>query len=112
MINGRNIWRADLNEILTILRPVSDVYGDKLWIGSSCSLLHTPVDLDNEIKLDPEIKTWLAFAKQKLAEISLLSRALNSNQQTIKDLLHENQIALQTRKTSQRIHNSVGEKSH
>ncbi|MGC1854598.1 MAG: 5-methyltetrahydropteroyltriglutamate--homocysteine S-methyltransferase [Candidatus Aquirickettsiella sp.] len=107
MINGRNIWRADLNEILTILRPISDVYGDKLWIGSSCSLLHTPVDLDNEIKLDSEIKTWLAFAKQKLAEISLLSRALNSNEQTIKDLLHENQIALQTRKTSQRIHNSL-----
>ena len=106
-INGRNIWRADLNEILTTLRPTSDVYGDKLWIGSSCSLLHTPVDLDNETKLDPEIKNWLAFAKQKLAEISLLSHALNSNEQSIKDLLHENQVALQTRKTSQRIHNTL-----
>jgi 5-methyltetrahydropteroyltriglutamate--homocysteine methyltransferase len=105
-INGRNIWRADLNEILTTLRPIRDAYGDKLWIGSSCSLLHTPVDLDNETKLDPEIKNWLAFAKQKLAEISLLSRALNSNEPIIQNELHENQIALQTRKTSPRIHNT------
>ncbi len=105
LINGRNIWRADLNEILTQLRPIHKVYGDKLWIGSSCSLLHTPVDLDNETKLDPEIKTWLAFAKQKLAEIALLSRALNANEPAITDLLQENQIALQNRKTSPRIHN-------
>ncbi|MFZ0218587.1 MAG: 5-methyltetrahydropteroyltriglutamate--homocysteine S-methyltransferase [Candidatus Aquirickettsiella sp.] len=106
-INGRNIWRADLNAILTRLQPIHEVYGDNLWLASSCSLLHTPVDLDNETKLDAEIKTWLAFAKQKLAEISLLSRALNSNAPTIIDLLHENQIALQTRKISQRIHNPV-----
>lgn len=106
-INGRNIWRADLNKILTRLRPIHEIYGDKLWIGSSCSLLHTPVDLDNETKLDPEIKTWLAFAKQKLAEISLLSRALNASEQTITDLLYENQIALHSRKTSQRIHNNL-----
>lgn len=105
-INGRNIWRADLNEILTSLRPISDVYGEKLWISSSCSLLHAPVDLDNETKLDLEIKSWLAFAKQKLSEISLLSRALNSDESIIKDLLQENHKALQTRKTSQRIHNS------
>lgn len=107
VINGRNIWRADLNKILTLLQPIKAVYGDNLWIASSCSLLHTPVDLDNETKLDPEIKTWLAFAKQKLSEISLLSRALNSNEQTIIDLLKENQSALQTRKTSQRIHNNL-----
>src|ERR1043165_4975825 len=106
-INGRNIWRADLNKILTTLRPIREVYGDKLWLSSSCSLLHTPVDLDNETKLDPEIKTWLAFAKQKLTEISLLSRALNSNESTIKNLLDENQFALQTRKISPRIHNKV-----
>lgn len=106
-INGRNIWRADLNKLLTLLHPIQEVFGDNLWIGSSCSLLHTPVDLDNETKLDPEIKTWLAFTKQKLAEIGLLSRALNSNDQTIRDLLRENQIALQTRKTSQRIHDTL-----
>lgn len=107
LINGRNIWRADLNAILARVRPISEVYADKLWISSSCSLLHTPVDLDNETKLDPEIKTWLAFAKQKLTEISLLSHAISSNEPTVTDLLHENQIALQTRKTSKRIHNSL-----
>ncbi len=110
LINGRNIWRADLNAILARVRPISEVYADKLWISSSCSLLHTPVDLDNETKLDPEIKTWLAFAKQKLTEISLLSHAISSNEPTVTDLLYENQIALQTRKTSQRIHNSVVQK--
>lgn len=104
-INGRNIWRADLNQILTILRPLRDVYGDKLWISSSCSLLHSPVDLDNETKLDNEIKSWLAFSKQKLSEISLLSQALNSEEAAIKELLQENFNALQTRKNSQLIHN-------
>lgn len=107
LINGRNIWRADLNKLLTLLRPIKEIYGDKVWIGSSCSLLHTPVDLDNETKLDAEIKTWLAFAKQKLTEISLLSRALNSNESSITHLLHEDHMALQTRKTSQRIHNTA-----
>lgn len=104
-INGRNIWRADLNQILTILRPIRDVYGDKLWISSSCSLLHSPVDLDNETKLDNEIKSWVAFSKQKLREISLLSQALNSEEAAIKELLQENFNALQTRKNSQLIHN-------
>jgi 5-methyltetrahydropteroyltriglutamate--homocysteine methyltransferase len=107
LINGRNIWRADLNKILTLLQPIKKVYADNLWIASSCSLLHTPVDLNNETKLDPEIKTWLAFAKQKLSEIGLLSRALNSDEQTIIDLLKENQNALQTRNTSPRIHNNL-----
>lgn len=106
VINGRNIWRADLNQLLTILRPIKDAYLDRLWISSSCSLLHSPVDLDNESKLDQEIKSWLAFAKQKLSEISLLSRALNSDEAAIKNLLHENLLALQTRKNSQRIHNN------
>lgn len=105
LINGRNIWRADLNEILTTLRRIKADYSDKLWVASSCSLLHVPVDLDNETKLDSELKSWLAFAKQKLAEISLLSRALNSDEQQITDLLLANHSALQTRKTSQRIHN-------
>ena len=109
-INGRNIWRADLKQILTILRPISDAYRDRLWISSSCSLLHSPVDLDNETKLDQEIKSWLAFAKQKLSEISLLSRALNSNESTIKNLLQENFNAMQTRKNSQRINNSLVKK--
>lgn len=107
LINGRNIWRADLNEILTNLKPIYETYGDNLWIGSSCSLLHSPVDLDNETKLDGEIKNWLAFAKQKLTEISLLSRALNSNEPGIIASLNENKAALQSRNSSQRIHNTL-----
>lgn len=107
LINGRNIWRADLNEILTNLKPIQETYGDNLWIGSSCSLLHSPVDLDNETKLDGEIKNWLAFAKQKLTEISLLSRALNSNEPGIVASLNENKAALQSRNSSQRIHNTL-----
>ncbi|OJA00812.1 5-methyltetrahydropteroyltriglutamate--homocysteine S-methyltransferase [Rickettsiella grylli] len=105
-INGRNIWRADLTKILTVLRPIYERYGENLWLGSSCSLLHVPVDLDSETKLDPEIKNWFAFSKQKLAEIALLSRALHSNESTTTQLLIENQRALHTRKTSTRIQNS------
>ncbi len=104
-INGRNIWRADLNELLIKLRPVYDIYGENLWLGSSCSLLHTPVDLESETQLDPEIKSWLAFSKQKLAEIAILSRALRSNESTTLQLLNENQKAIHNRKTSTRIHN-------
>ncbi len=55
--------------------------GDRLWLAPSCSLLHSPVDLDQEDKLDSELKSWLSFAKQKLQELALLGGALRWRQQ-------------------------------
>ncbi|MFP3710513.1 5-methyltetrahydropteroyltriglutamate--homocysteine S-methyltransferase, partial [Paraburkholderia sp. SIMBA_009] len=67
-IDGRNIWRTDLNAALDWLEPLARQLGERLWLAPSCSLLHVPVDLASEQKLDAEIRSWLAFALQKLAE--------------------------------------------
>ena len=68
VIDGRNIWRTDLEEVLDWLEPVAARLGDRLWLAPSCSLLHVPVDLASEDRLDAELKSWLAFARQKLDE--------------------------------------------
>src|SRR5476649_2026158 len=76
VINGRNIWKTDLNAVLDWLEPLAERLGERLWIAPSCSLLHVPVDLDSEQKLDAEIKSWLSFALQKLEELQVLAQAL------------------------------------
>ena len=77
VVDGRNVWRTDLEAALQPLeRAAARIGGEALWVAPSCSLLHVPLDLDLETKLDPEILPWLAFAKQKLGEIATLSRAL------------------------------------
>lgn len=83
IINGRNVWRADLATQLELLRPVKERLGDKLWVASSCSLLHSPVDLELEDSLSEEVKSWFAFAKQKVTEVSLLGAALDGDQNAI-----------------------------
>lgn len=75
LIDGRNIWRADLDAILTRIAPLVAQFGeDRLQIAPSCSLLHVPIDLNLETNLDAELKTWLAFATQKLDELAVLGR--------------------------------------
>lgn len=104
VINGRNIWKTDLISIYHQLTPLYNQLGERLWLAPSCSLLHSPVDLDSEQKIDNEFKSWLAFAKQKCQELSLLKQALltkNSNEIT---LYSNSAIA---RNTSKRIHNDV-----
>jgi 5-methyltetrahydropteroyltriglutamate--homocysteine methyltransferase len=77
VVDGRNIWRADLDAALKPLeRAVAKIGADALWVAPSCSLQHVPLDLDLETKLDAEILPWLAFAKQKLGEVAILTRAL------------------------------------
>ncbi|WP_051534777.1 5-methyltetrahydropteroyltriglutamate--homocysteine S-methyltransferase [Deefgea rivuli] len=103
VVDGRNIWAADLSNVLLAINEVKTVLGQYLWIAPSCSLLHTPVDLAQEAQLDAELKSWLAFAKQKLAEISLLKRALHGDDVTAQ--LAENAAAQANRRSSARIHN-------
>ena len=64
---------------MTKLQPVKAQRGDNLWVASSCSLLHSPIDLELETELTEEVKSWFAFAKQKLNEVSLLGAALDGN---------------------------------
>jgi len=105
VINGRNIWKTDLTATLDWLEPLAERLGDRLWIAPSCSLLHVPVDLDSEQKLDDEIKSWLAFAKQKLEEVHILSVALNQGREAVREQLASNHAAVEARRHSQRVHN-------
>ncbi len=106
VIDGRNIWKADLNSILaTLEKAVTKLGKDRVIVAPSCSLLHTPFDLDGEKKLDAEIKSWLAFAKQKLAEVATLAKAINSGRDSVKAELDANKKAIEARKSSARIHN-------
>ena len=106
IVNGRNIWKNDLTKNLEALDALKAKFSDNLWIASSCSLLHTPVDLDNEAKLNPEIKNWLAFAKQKIAEISILGKGVNNGASAIKEILLGNKKSVQSRLTSPLIHDA------
>jgi len=105
VINGRNIWKTDLNATLDWLRPLHERLGERLWIAPSCSLLHVPVDLDSEQKLDGEIKSWLAFAKQKLDELRVLAIALNQGPAAVQAELDANRAAIATRRSSPRVNN-------
>ncbi|WP_438969642.1 5-methyltetrahydropteroyltriglutamate--homocysteine S-methyltransferase [Methylophaga sp.] len=104
VINGRNIWKTDLNACLDRLEPLHQRLGDRLWLAPSCSLLHVPVDLEQESNLDPEISQWLAFANQKLDELTILARALNEGRSVVQSALDENAEAIKNRQQSQRVH--------
>ncbi|PJC87572.1 5-methyltetrahydropteroyltriglutamate--homocysteine S-methyltransferase [Vibrio sp. HA2012] len=105
VINGRNIWKTDLNTTLDWLEPVAARLGERLWIAPSCSLLHVPVDLDSEEKLDADIQNWLAFARQKLVELQILGKAINHGREAVAAELAENQLAIDSRNHSERVHN-------
>ncbi len=105
VIDGRNIWRADLDGALKILENARGKLGDRLWVATSCSLLHTPVDLAREAKLDAELKDWFAFATQKLEEVRILKRALERGRGAVEKELAGARAAQESRKKSARIHN-------
>jgi 5-methyltetrahydropteroyltriglutamate--homocysteine methyltransferase len=110
VVDGRNIWKNDLNKTLDILQHAAEKFGaDKLQIAPSCSLLHSPIDLSAETELDAEIKNWLAFATQKLSEIKLLTDALNGNKNA--KAFTDNELAIASRQSSLRIHSkAVGDR--
>ncbi|MDO8827639.1 5-methyltetrahydropteroyltriglutamate--homocysteine S-methyltransferase [Methylophaga sp.] len=105
IINGRNIWKTDLNQALDLLEPIHKRLADRLWLAPSCSLLHVPIDLASEQDLDAEVRDWLAFAVQKLAELQLLATALNTGRESVAEQLAENKLAIQRRQQSIRVHN-------
>ncbi len=75
LVDGRNIWKTDLEAAATKLNIVRQrVKENKIMVGSSCSLLHSPVDINAEEPLDPALKQWMAFAVQKCEEIAALNR--------------------------------------
>ncbi len=104
VINGRNVWKTDLHATLEWLEPVHNALQDRLWIAPSCSLLHVPVDLDSETALDADLRSWLAFALQKLDELRVLATALNRGRAQAQEAVVANHAALAARRASPRVH--------
>ncbi|QHS10967.1 5-methyltetrahydropteroyltriglutamate--homocysteine S-methyltransferase [Sinimarinibacterium sp. NLF-5-8] len=105
VINGRNIWKTDLTAVLDWIEPLAQRLGERLWLAPSCSLLHVPVDLDSEQGLDAEVKSWLAFALQKLDELRVLGTALREGRAAVQAALAANAAALAARRSSPRVNN-------
>ena len=98
VVDGRNIWRSDLDRALGTIRMAAGRLGsERVQVAPSCSLLHIPVDLEAEHQLDPEIKTWLAFARQKLEDTALLARAATEESLELEERLAENRAILARR---------------
>ncbi len=102
VIDGRNIWKNDYRKSLDIIEHVTKkIDSDHIMISPSCSLLHCPLDLDQETAMNPQIKNWMAFAKQKLFEVNDLYKIFNGET----TLLETNRRAIESRRTSTLIHN-------
>ncbi len=107
VIDGRNVWRTNLDSTLELIeKAVARVGPDRILIGPSCSLLHCPIDLELEDTLDEELKGWMAFARQKLGEIVMLTRAVNDGRGAIAEAIAESSAWAERRRRSSRIHNS------
>ncbi len=106
VVDGRNIWRNDFRRSIQFIEPALKRQGrDRVWIAPSCSLLHSPHDLRHEEKLDPTLKHWMAFARQKLDELALLKRiALEQRDPATEAAWQENYDAQESRRQSEMIH--------
>lgn len=105
VVNGRNVWRCDLQNALATLRHAHERLGDRLWVAPSCSLLHSPVDLGREDQLDAELKSWLAFAVQKCEEVAVLAQAVSEPEAPkVLRALAQSRSVQTSRAASPRIH--------
>ncbi|MFD1771847.1 5-methyltetrahydropteroyltriglutamate--homocysteine S-methyltransferase [Sphingobacterium suaedae] len=109
VVEGRNIWKNDYEKSLAKIKQAVDVLGaDRVWVAPSSSLLHVPFDLDNEDNeesLPAEVKNWLAFAKQKLAEVKDLAILADGHvDANTAERFEANKAAAESRRTSPLIH--------
>ncbi|MBX2833959.1 MAG: 5-methyltetrahydropteroyltriglutamate--homocysteine S-methyltransferase [Micavibrio sp.] len=108
VVDGRNIWKNDVSDsVAKIEKAVAKLGPDKVFVAGSCSLLHSPVDLASEEKLDDELKGWMAFATQKLDEIALIAKGVNDGRESIAKELADSDTVQQSRKSSERINNKA-----
>jgi 5-methyltetrahydropteroyltriglutamate--homocysteine methyltransferase len=108
LVDGRNVWRNDLRtSLLRIARAIEKLGADKVFVAPSCSLLHTPIDLATEVRLPVDLRNWLAFATQKLAEISALARGADAGPATIQPILEASDRLRTERRKSSRIHDAA-----
>lgn len=108
VVDGRNIWKNDLSKSLGLIEKAVEKLGsNNVFVAPSCSLLHTPVDLNSETTLDQELKNWMAFATQKLDEIAVLAKGANEGRDAISAQIAASDAVQQERKTSKRIHDDA-----
>ena len=100
IVDGRNIWRTDLDQAASVLAPLLARRGGQLWLAPSCSLLHVPYSLADEDQLDAELRSWMAFATEKLGELGQLKAALNGDPAA----LDASRAAIASRARSSRVH--------
>ena len=110
VVNGRNVWKSNIDERVNFVKQIAQKLGGKdFYVGSSCSLLHVPFTLKYEEKLNPEVKSWLSFAVEKLSEIAIIAKlangaALNANEAKI---YAENKASANSRANSALIHDAA-----
>ncbi len=104
VVDGRNVWRCDMDKALALLRPLADKHGGPLWLAPSCSLLHVPYSLTLETAIDPDTRTWLAFAVEKLDELRTLKAVLNGHAVLVQAALNAARQACAARRASPRVH--------
>ena len=101
VVNGRNIWKNNYDQSLALIKKATDTLGDeRVFLATSCSLLHTPYDLELETALNPQIRNWMAFAKQKVNELNELQQIVAGNTA----LLEANRATMKERSTAEIIH--------
>ncbi len=110
IVNGRNVWVNDIEKSAEFIKGLTEaVDSEKVHIGSSCSLLHVPYTLKYETKMDEDIKSWISYALEKLDEIRVINKLVKNEElsATDKEVLEGNKIAISTRKTSKKIHDTI-----
>ena len=106
VVDGRNVWQADLERAMGLLeRAAAKIGPDNIMVAPSCSLLHCPIDLEQELSLDDELKSWMAFAKQKIEEVAVLTEAIHRGQSAVAAELLASRKVVESRRKSPRIHN-------
>lgn len=105
VVDGRNVWRSDLRALATRLAPaVAHLGAERVQLAPSCSLLHLPFDVAVEDSIDEEVRSWLAFAVQRLDELRVLATALDGDPTTVADALAASDAAQASRHASARVH--------
>jgi 5-methyltetrahydropteroyltriglutamate--homocysteine methyltransferase len=108
VIDGRNVWRADLAGLFKRIQPLIEAHGHgKVQLAPSSSLLHVPIDLTLETALDPELTSWLAFANQKLDELALLAKAFDAGSAQAQKVFATSIAAASARLTSVKVHDPL-----
>ena len=109
VVDGRNVWRNDLQTSLSLLENLSDLAPEaNLQVSASCSLQHVPISVDNETDLDDEVRSWLAFAEEKLTEIAILTKGINEGEAAIANALTaSNELQERSRTSERKFHPEV-----